>query len=64
MTIQGEVIMGDLSGQEGRKRRRELYRHHWLLGAFNDTLMPRREWLKLVGSSLHRQKRLPLAVWL
>jgi YD repeat-containing protein len=48
----GGIMSGDLSGQEGRKRRRELYRHHWFLGAFNDTLMPRRKWLKLVGSTI------------
>jgi hypothetical protein len=30
---------------------RGLYRDHWLLGAYKDT-MPRRKWLKLIGSTL------------
>jgi len=30
---------------------RGLYRDHWLLGAYKDT-MPRRKWLKLIGSTI------------
>jgi len=47
----GVIIRGEVRKREAIVMWRGLYHDHWLLGAHKDT-MPRRKWLKLIGSTI------------
>ena len=44
-------MRGEVSKREAIVMWRGLYHDHWLLGAHKDT-MPRRKWLKLIGTTI------------